>query len=65
EIVAQAIDNLSDMQRAVLKLHEFDGLEFMDICNILEINESNCRVLLHRARLKVWAAIDQYHRGEV
>lgn len=56
---------LPKVQRAVLTLRDVEGLEMDEICNILELSESNSRVLLHRARLRLWQAIDQFQRGEV
>ncbi len=54
--------NLSDMQRGVLILREREGLELSEICVILNLNLSNVRVLLHRARLKVFAMVDRFHQ---
>ncbi|OEC41320.1 RNA polymerase subunit sigma-24 [Pseudomonas sp. 1D4] len=52
--------SLSDLQRSVLLLHEREGLAPEAICNLLEVSLSNMRVLLHRARLKVFATLEHY-----
>ncbi len=62
--LTRAIDRLPQNQRAVLTLRELAGQPLEEICNALDISASNARVLLHRARLRVWAAIDAYQRGE-
>ncbi|MCY1406109.1 ECF RNA polymerase sigma-E factor [compost metagenome] len=51
---------LPDLQRGVLLLRERQGLELEEICNLLEISLSNVRVLLHRARLKVFATLEHF-----
>jgi len=51
---------LPETQRSVLTLREYQGLEVEQICNILSISASNIRVLLHRARTRVYAMVDQY-----
>jgi len=51
---------LPDMQKTVLILREIEGLEMEEICKILDISESNSRVLLHRARTRLWETIDQH-----
>ncbi|GAB4355471.1 MAG: RNA polymerase sigma factor [Immundisolibacter sp.] len=63
-VLTRAIDRLPQNQRAVLTLRELAGQPLEEICNALDISASNARVLLHRARLRVWAAIDAYQRGE-
>jgi len=50
--------SLSELQRSVLLLRERQGLELEEICNLLDISLSNVRVLLHRARLKVFATVE-------
>ncbi|MCY1392972.1 ECF RNA polymerase sigma-E factor [compost metagenome] len=52
--------SLPDLQRGVLILRERQGLELEEICNLLEISLSNVRVLLHRARLKVFATLEHF-----
>lgn len=55
----KAIEALPDTQRAVLELRDIDGLELAEICNMLDLSESNCRVLLHRARTRLWEHIEK------
>jgi RNA polymerase sigma-70 factor (ECF subfamily) len=52
-----AVDALSHDQRAVITLRDLVGLPAMDVCDLLEITEVNQRVLLHRARARVRAAL--------
>ncbi|PWK30124.1 RNA polymerase sigma-70 factor (ECF subfamily) [Pseudomonas sp. OV226] len=52
--------SLSELQRSVLLLRERQGLELEEICNLLDISLSNVRVLLHRARLKVFATVEHF-----
>jgi RNA polymerase sigma-70 factor (ECF subfamily) len=53
-----AIEELPPGQRAVVTLRDIDGLNAEDACNILEITETNQRVLLHRARSKLRAVLE-------
>lgn len=58
-ILAVAIEDLPAAQRAVVTLRDIDGLTSEEVCNALEISETNQRVLLHRARVKLRAAIER------
>jgi RNA polymerase sigma-70 factor (ECF subfamily) len=58
--IQQAIDMLPDSQREVIILRDVEGWSSEEICDILQISESNQRVLLHRARSKVRRALEQY-----
>jgi RNA polymerase sigma-70 factor (ECF subfamily) len=62
-VVDAALGAMPVMQRAVLTLKDVEGLSFEQVCNILDISSSNARVLLHRARRRLWAAIEAYQVG--
>lgn len=51
--VEQAVSTLPEKQRAVIVLRDLEGWSAGEVCNMLEISESNQRVLLHRARVRV------------
>ena len=51
---------LPDMQGATLNLRERQGYSLQEICNILEVSESNVRVLLHRARIRLFRCIEHF-----
>jgi RNA polymerase sigma-70 factor, ECF subfamily len=58
--IEQAIETLPDSQRAVLTLRDVEGWSAEEVCNALELSETNQRVLLHRARSKVRNALERY-----
>lgn len=60
EVIGAAIDALPPAQRAVLTLRDLEGATSEEVCNILEVSEINQRVLLHRARTRVRAALEQF-----
>jgi RNA polymerase sigma-70 factor, ECF subfamily len=62
--VAAAIAALPPSQREVITLRDVDGWSAEEVCNVLEITESNQRVLLHRARAKVRRDVEQYLNAE-
>lgn len=51
---------LPENQRLVLQLRDIQGLDFDGICHILEVSASNVRVLLHRARTRVFQVVDHF-----
>ena len=53
---------LPDMQGATLRLREQQGYSLSEICNILDVSESNVRVLLHRARNRLFATIEHFEQ---
>jgi len=59
-IVSRAIEALPLAQREVITLRDIDGRSSADVCNVLAVTETNQRVLLHRARSKVRAALERY-----
>lgn len=60
QCLEKTLASLSDLQSSVLTLRERQGLELEEICNLLDISLSNARVLLHRARLKVFATVEHF-----
>jgi len=59
-LVDRAIAALPDQQRQVIQLRDIEGWSASEVCNVLELSETNQRVLLHRARSKVRAALEEY-----
>jgi RNA polymerase sigma-70 factor, ECF subfamily len=60
EVIRREIERLPPSQRAVLTLRDLEGLSADEVCNALDLTETNGRVLLHRARAKVRAALEEY-----
>ena len=59
-VISGAIEALPLAQREVITLRDIEGWSAADVCNALGLSESNQRVLLHRARSKVRAAVEPY-----
>jgi RNA polymerase sigma-70 factor (ECF subfamily) len=59
-LVERAIEMLPDLQRQVITLRDVEGWSSEDVRNVLDLSETNQRVLLHRARSKVRAALEPY-----
>jgi RNA polymerase sigma-70 factor (ECF subfamily) len=55
-----AIAELPRNQQEVLTLRDIEGWSASEVCDALELSESNQRVLLHRARVKVRDALSPY-----
>jgi RNA polymerase sigma-70 factor (ECF subfamily) len=61
-VIRRTIERLPPAQRAVLTLRDIEGFSSDEVCNALELTETNGRVLLHRARAKVREALEEYLR---
>jgi RNA polymerase sigma-70 factor (ECF subfamily) len=59
-VVRAAIAELPPMQRLVVTMRDLEGFGSEETCNALEISETNQRVLLHRGRTKVRAALERH-----
>jgi RNA polymerase sigma-70 factor (ECF subfamily) len=59
-VIQMAIEQLPDAQREVIRLRDVEGWTPMEVAEALEITDGNQRVLLHRARSKVRAALERY-----
>ncbi len=56
-----AILDLPERQRRVVMLRDALGWSPEDVCNALALNQTNQRVLLHRARSRLRARLVHYH----
>jgi RNA polymerase sigma-70 factor, ECF subfamily len=59
-VIDAAIAKLPPQQAQVIQLRDVEGWSSEDVRNVLQISETNQRVLLHRARSKVRAALEDY-----
>jgi RNA polymerase sigma-70 factor (ECF subfamily) len=59
-VIEMAIGKLPEAQREVILLRDVEGWTPMEVADALEITDGNERVLLHRARSKVRAALEEY-----
>ena len=63
ELVAcarRAIDTLPERQRVVVSMRDMLGMDSDEVCELLDISVGNQRVLLHRGRSVVRAALELY-----
>lgn len=63
-VVDAAVRKLPDAQQEVITMRDIEGFDSADVCSLLGITEGNQRVLLHRARSKVRAAVEHYFEGQ-
>ncbi len=56
--IARTLETLPAAQRAVMTLRDVEGWSGDEVCEALGLTDANQRVLLHRARSKVRAALD-------
>ena len=61
--VKKAIDLLAEPLRTVVTLRDVDGLSTNEVAKILELNEGNVRVILHRGRARVRNTVQDHHEG--
>ncbi len=62
ELVASIIETLPPVQRVVVTLRDIEGWASSDVARQLEITPGNERVLLHRARTRIRAVLEEYIR---
>jgi RNA polymerase sigma-70 factor (ECF subfamily) len=52
-ILDEALGRLSELQRSLVMLKDYEGYSYEEIGQILSLNESQVKVYLHRARLQL------------
>jgi RNA polymerase sigma-70 factor (ECF subfamily) len=62
-VIGRAIDGLPPMQAEVIRLRDVLGWTSDEVRNALDLTDTNQRVLLHRARAKVRAAVEDHLRS--
>jgi RNA polymerase sigma-70 factor, ECF subfamily len=64
DVAQRELEKLPDRQRNVVTLRDMLGFESGEVCELLDISVANQRVLLHRGRAVLRAALEDY-LGEV
>jgi RNA polymerase sigma-70 factor (ECF subfamily) len=57
-VIQHAIEDLPEAQRTVITLRDIHGSSADEVCEVLDVSAANQRVLLHRARSRVRAALE-------
>ncbi len=55
----EALNELPERQRLVVTLRDVEGLEAEEVCRLLDLSAGNERVLLHRGRARLRAALER------
>ena len=58
-VLATALAELPERQRAVVELRDVHGLDPGEVCELLDLTPANQRVLLHRGRARLRAALEE------
>ena len=59
-VIDREIERLPPVQAAVITMRDVQGFTSEEVCNALDLTETNQRVLLHRARSRVRRALEEY-----
>jgi len=62
DVLERALGDLPPRQRQVVLLRDVEDVSPAELCNILELTETNQRVLLHRGRARIRKALDEFIR---
>ena len=65
DVVSAAVEALPPRQRQVVVLRDVHGFDSGEVCELLCMTAENQRVLLHRGRAKVRAAMEIYYAREI
>jgi RNA polymerase sigma-70 factor (ECF subfamily) len=63
EQLREALSQLPERQRLIVGLRDVNGLSSAEVCDLLELTRENERVLLHRGRSRLRAALEEYVDG--
>jgi RNA polymerase sigma-70 factor, ECF subfamily len=62
-VAMRAIAELPLTQQTVIRMRDVEGYSSEEVCEVLDVSEANQRVLLHRARSRVRAALERHIDG--
>ena len=62
-LIERALDDLPERQRLVVQMRDLQGMSSDEACAALRLSQQNQRVLLHRGRAALRAALEDYYRG--
>jgi RNA polymerase sigma-70 factor (ECF subfamily) len=62
-VAMRAIAELPLTQQTVIRMRDVEGYSSEEVCATLDVSEANQRVLLHRARSRVRAALERHIDG--
>jgi RNA polymerase sigma-70 factor (ECF subfamily) len=62
-VALEAIAALPPAQQTVIRMRDVEGYSPEEVCAALDVSEGNQRVLLHRARSRVRAALEEHLDG--
>jgi RNA polymerase sigma-70 factor (ECF subfamily) len=60
DVLTAALGGLPERQRAVVELRDVHGLDAQEVCELLDLTPANQRVLLHRGRAHLRAALEEH-----
>ena len=63
ETIERQLESRPPAQRTLVVLRDLEEWSSEEVCNVLEITETNQRVLLHRGRMRLRGALERYHHG--
>ena len=63
DVVMRGLRQLPAAQREVMTLRDVEGWSGPEVADVLGISDVNQRTLLHRARVAVRAALEEYFNG--
>jgi RNA polymerase sigma-70 factor (ECF subfamily) len=63
DVVKRAVEALPASQRAVIAMRDIAGCTAQEVCDVVDVSAGNQRVLLHRARSTVRAALERHLDG--
>ena len=60
DLLRRELAQLPERQRLVVSLRDVDGYDSDEVCALLDVTAANQRVLLHRGRARIRAALADY-----